>query len=107
MMAKVSAACVLLVCLWLRASTALPAFEDDRDLDRELYIRQLAEWLADQSTDFLNDLTNFPPCRPCSSSYSEHRQPIAVVQRAPYAKRNSELINSLLSLPKTMNDAGK
>ncbi|XP_049290557.1 pigment-dispersing hormone peptides [Anopheles funestus] len=103
-MAKIGAACVLLVCLWLRASSALPAFEDDRDLDKELYIRQLAEWLADQSTDFLNDLTNFPPCRPCSY---EHRQPIAVVPRATYAKRNSELINSLLSLPKTMNDAGK
>ncbi|XP_041770743.1 protein PDF [Anopheles merus] len=105
-MAKVSAACVLLVCLWLRVSAALPAFEDDRDLDRELYIRQLAEWLADQSTDFLNELTSFPPCRPCSS-YEHTRQPIAVVPRAPYAKRNSELINSLLSLPKTMNDAGK
>uniref|UniRef100_A0A182Q4B0 Pigment dispersing factor n=1 Tax=Anopheles farauti TaxID=69004 RepID=A0A182Q4B0_9DIPT len=105
-MAKVSAACVLLVCLWLRVSAALPAFEDDRDLDKELYVRQLAEWLADQSSDFLNDLTSFPPCRPCG--YEHHRQlPISVIPRAPYVKRNSELINSLLSLPKTMNDAGK
>ncbi|XP_053674910.1 protein PDF [Anopheles nili] len=104
-MAKVSAVCVLMVCLWLRVSAGLPSYEEERDLDKELYIRQLAEWLADQSTDFLNDLINFPPCRPCS--YEQHRQPATAVPRATYAKRNSELINSLLSLPKTMNDAGK
>uniref|UniRef100_A0A182J342 Pigment dispersing factor n=1 Tax=Anopheles atroparvus TaxID=41427 RepID=A0A182J342_ANOAO len=103
-MAKVSGVCVLLVCMWLRVSAALPPFDDDRDLDKELYVRQLAEWLSEQSPDFLNDITSFPPCRPCGY---EHRQPISVVPRATYAKRNSELINSLLSLPKTMNDAGK
>uniref|UniRef100_A0A182PHY8 Pigment dispersing factor n=1 Tax=Anopheles epiroticus TaxID=199890 RepID=A0A182PHY8_9DIPT len=100
-MAKVSAACILLMCLWLQSSLALPAMDDDRNYDRELYIRQLSEMLADQSIDLLNELAS----RPCS--YEHVRQPVGVVSRAPYAKRNSELINSLLSLPKTMNDAGK
>jgi len=32
---------------------------------------------------------------------------IAGTYMTPFSKRNSELINSILGLPKTMNDAGK
>ncbi|XP_058066984.1 pigment-dispersing hormone A peptides [Anopheles bellator] len=102
-MANVSVVCVLLFCVYLRVSGALPAFADDRDFNKELYIRQLPEWFRDQPTDFLSE----PVVLPLLAAAYEYRQPINVGPSATHVKRNSELINSLLSLPKTMNDAGK
>lgn len=61
------------------------------------YTRDLLDWLISQQT-------NENPCeikeRVKLSGYWSPSQLLA-------KKRNSELINSLLSIPKTMNDAGK
>ncbi|XP_050093100.1 protein PDF [Anopheles aquasalis] len=103
-MANSSAAvCVLLFCLCLRVSAALPAFDDERDFERELYYRQLPEWPLSSPADLLGE----PAVLPLLGAAFEYRQPIHAAASAPHVKRNSELINSLLSLPKSMNDAGK
>ncbi|XP_065075589.1 protein PDF [Ochlerotatus camptorhynchus] len=106
-MVNVSAICFVLVCVCLKISVAMPSYDEDRmDLDKEQYIRQVAEWLANQWPTELNEINSLPFCRPC---FNPHRQqePTIAVSRNPFGKRNSELINSLLSLPKNMNDAGK
>ncbi|KAL1403122.1 hypothetical protein pipiens_005802 [Culex pipiens pipiens] len=114
-MVNVSGICFVLFCLCLRVSIAMPSYDDENRLavDKEAYIRQLAEWLANQSASSLvasNDIYSLPPCRPCFyPSYQTESAggPAATMSHNPYSKRNSELINSLLSLPKDMNNAGK
>lgn len=69
------------------------------------YIRQLAEWLAGSDTSELSEMHSLPACRACF--YHLHNPYVTVVSNKRYGKRNSELINSLLSLPKKLNDAGK
>lgn len=58
------------------------------------YIRDLVQWLSAASA----------PSSPCSSRNGYNNY--VTGDQIP-TKRNSELINSLLSIPKTMNDAGK
>ncbi|KAG8239166.1 hypothetical protein J437_LFUL018917 [Ladona fulva] len=75
-------ASVILVLYLLRMPFALCMdSEDEKYLDKE-YAREIASWLTQ-----------------LAARGAEH--PI------PAHKRNSELINSLLGLPKVMNDAGK
>ncbi|XP_055532628.1 pigment-dispersing hormone peptides [Wyeomyia smithii] len=98
--------CLLLFCLCLEVNFAMPSYEEDRiGQDKEQYIRQLAAWLANQSETSLNDIMSMPPCRPCF--YPNHPMESLSIAHNPYVKRNSELINSLLSLPRAMNEVGK
>lgn len=112
-MVNVSGICFVLFCLCLRVSVAMPSYDQDESrmvMDKEAYIRQLAEWLANQSGTALvasNDIYSLPPCRPCFYPTFQTESSAATMPHNPYAKRNSELINSLLSLPKDMNNAGK
>ncbi|CAD7082399.1 unnamed protein product [Hermetia illucens] len=76
--------------LWIGFITGLPAPDEERYLDKE-YTRELISWLTALNPSATN------PCRFYPSGN--------II--GPLPKRNSELINSLLSLPKTMNDAGK
>ncbi|XP_053688712.1 protein PDF [Sabethes cyaneus] len=105
-MVNASLISLLVFCLCLEISFAMPSYDDDRfSQDREQYIRQFAAWLANQPEASLNDIMTMPLCRPCL--YSTHPMESFNVAHNPYVKRNSELINSLLSLPKNMNDVGK
>ncbi|XP_017492803.1 PREDICTED: protein PDF [Rhagoletis zephyria] len=74
------------------SSKALPTPDEDRYLEKE-YNRELLNWL--NSVQYPQ-----PYAVPCkyypTNSFT-----------GPVPKRNSELINSLLSLPKSMNEAGK
>ncbi|KAM7355500.1 pigment-dispersing factor isoform 1-T6 [Cochliomyia hominivorax] len=72
--------------------TSLPPPEEDGYFDKE-FNRDLINWLT--SLHYAHSLNN--PCRYYAGN--------ALTAAMP--KRNSELINSLLSLPKNMNDAGK
>ncbi|XP_013115957.2 protein PDF-like [Stomoxys calcitrans] len=87
-----------LVLMWLSlflcdAATALPTSEDERFFEKQLNRELINNWLTSvRSSQVLNN-----PCR----YYVDNSW------MAPMPKRNSELINSLLSLPKNMNDAGK
>ncbi|KAJ6643358.1 Protein PDF [Pseudolycoriella hygida] len=63
--------------------------DDERFFDKE-YVRELASFIA-----ALSGSSNSP----CHNNYGGYANPMP--------KRNSELINSLLSLPKTMSDVGK
>ncbi|XP_036335621.1 protein PDF [Rhagoletis pomonella] len=74
------------------SSKALPTPDEDLYLEKE-YNRELLNWL--NSVQYPQ-----PYAVPCkyypTNSFT-----------GPVPKRNSELINSLLSLPKSMNEAGK
>ncbi|XP_055631246.1 protein PDF isoform X2 [Toxorhynchites rutilus septentrionalis] len=105
-MVNVSAICFVLFCISLKICVAMPYYEEDRfSLDKD-YMRQLVERLADQQSPMASSDIYSIPCRPCF--YPNYPIPSEIsISHNPYAKRNSELINSLLSLPKSMNDAGK
>nr|BAD22538.1 pigment-dispersing factor [Phormia regina] len=72
--------------------TSLPTPDEERYFDKE-FNRDLINWLT--SIRYAQPSNN--PCRYYAGN----------TLTAPMPKRNSELINSLLSLPKNMNDAGK
>ncbi|XP_055594242.1 pigment-dispersing hormone type 2-like [Uranotaenia lowii] len=75
--------CFLVICMCLRMSLAMPSYDDDRiGLEKDQYLRQVQDLLADPS-------------------------PYLIFSQNPYAKRNSELINTLLGLPKKLEEAGK
>uniref|UniRef100_A0A336LLB3 CSON011699 protein n=1 Tax=Culicoides sonorensis TaxID=179676 RepID=A0A336LLB3_CULSO len=87
---------VLLLCLCVTIGFASPAPDEEHYLDKE-DVKELAAWLSTLSRPL--SYNHLPPCRPyyMDGNYLSN----------PMPKRNSELINSLLSLPKTMSDAGK
>ncbi|XP_054731639.1 protein PDF [Anastrepha obliqua] len=74
------------------SSKAMPTPDEERYLDKE-YNRELLNWL---------NLVQYPQPYAVPCKY----YPIDSLT-GPVPKRNSELINSLLSLPKSMNEAGK
>ncbi|XP_055377106.1 protein PDF [Condylostylus longicornis] len=80
--------CVLVV--------ALPRPDEERYLDKE-YARELIAWLAAIDPSASNN-----PCKYLTSNGGNMNY---LTPQMP--KRNSELINSLLSIPKNMNEAGK
>ncbi|XP_023309125.2 protein PDF [Lucilia cuprina] len=82
----------LVLGLVLASVTSLPTPDEERYFDKE-FNRDLINWLA--SVHYAQSINN--PCRYYGGN----------TLTAPMPKRNSELINSLLSLPKNMNDAGK
>lgn len=90
---------VVLAILSGWGSTGAMARPDEERYVRKEYNRDLLDWL--------NQMGQFTPgqlatlCR--YPLYLEN----SLVEPVPIRKRNSELINSLLSLPKNMNDAGK
>ncbi|XP_067644472.1 protein PDF [Eurosta solidaginis] len=87
--------CVVLTLIFSTifiSSKALPTPDEDRYIDKE-YNRELLNWL--NSVQYPQ-----PYAAPCKY------YPINSFT-GPIPKRNSELINSLLSLPKGMNEAGK
>ncbi|XP_061396464.1 protein PDF-like [Musca vetustissima] len=92
-MANTNCFTYFLMCLALflcKFSAALPAQENDRYFEKQLNRELLNNWLT--SARSIQALNSYYP----DNTWS-----------APMPKRNSELINSLLSLPKGMNDAGK
>ncbi|XP_075161546.1 protein PDF-like [Haematobia irritans] len=87
------------ILMWLgivlcNAVTALPISEDERYFEKQLNPELINNWLSSVRN---SQNLNKSPCR----YYAENSW------TGPMPKRNSELINSLLSLPKNMNDAGK
>ncbi|XP_055914277.1 protein PDF [Eupeodes corollae] len=89
-MVKVAIIFLAVVVIWLGLSVALPTPDEERFLDKE-YTRELLNWLSTLQAPVSNN-----PCKYYGNGIS-----------GMMTKRNSELINSLLSLPKGMNDAGK
>ncbi|XP_073840375.1 pigment-dispersing factor [Musca autumnalis] len=86
---------LLWMCLLLcNAAIALPAPDEEQYFDKQLNRELINRWLS--SIHNAQNLNN--PC---------HFYGGDGTWTAPMPKRNSELINSLLSLPKSMNDAGK
>ncbi|NP_001296000.1 peptide deformylase, mitochondrial precursor [Musca domestica] len=82
----------LLLC---HVATALPAPDEEQYFDKQLNRELINRWLSSiHNAQILNN----NPCRFYGGDGT---------WTAPLPKRNSELINSLLSLPKSMNDAGK
>ncbi|XP_014093329.1 protein PDF [Bactrocera oleae] len=79
-------------CLVLYSSQALPTPDEERYMEKE-YNRELLNWL---------NSIQYPQAYAAPCKY----YPINSLT-GPVPKRNSELINSLLSLPKSMNEAGK
>uniref|UniRef100_A0A1B0AID3 Pigment dispersing factor n=1 Tax=Glossina pallidipes TaxID=7398 RepID=A0A1B0AID3_GLOPL len=75
-------------------SWSLPIPDEERYFDKELN-RDLMNWLASATAQYGQPFNN-----PCKYYHGNGMAPAM-------PKRNSELINSLLSLPKNMNDAGK
>ncbi|XP_062550606.1 protein PDF [Armigeres subalbatus] len=96
----------VVVCLCFSMCSSLPSYDTDlADIENDQYMRQLTEWLANTDSNDFNELYSSPACRAC---FYRIRDPyVNVVSDKRYGKRNSELINSLLSLPKKLNDAGK
>ncbi|XP_005181776.3 pigment-dispersing hormone type 2 [Musca domestica] len=95
-MANINGLICCLMCLELFLcifAAALPAQEDERYFEKQLNRELLNNWLS--SARGVQAINN--PCR----YYPDNTWSAAM------PKRNSELINSLLSLPKSMNDAGK
>ncbi|KAH8293801.1 hypothetical protein KR054_004764 [Drosophila jambulina] len=100
-MARLTFALVLvLLAIFSRCgSTGAMAMPDEERYVRKEYNRDLLDWF--------NTMGQFSPgqvatlCRYPLILENSLGEPI------PIRKRNSELINSLLSLPKNMNDAGK
>ncbi|XP_055844609.1 protein PDF [Episyrphus balteatus] len=80
---------LVVICLGVSA-VSLPTPDEERFLDKE-YARELINWLSTLQAPVSNN-----PCKYYGNGIS-----------GMMTKRNSELINSLLSLPKGMNDAGK
>ncbi|XP_016984214.1 protein PDF [Drosophila rhopaloa] len=87
---------LLAICSRCGSSMAIP---DEERYVRKEYNRDLLDWV--------NNLGQFTPGQVATLC----RYPLvlenSLVPSMPIRKRNSELINSLLSLPKNMNDAGK
>ncbi|TMW46574.1 hypothetical protein DOY81_008345 [Sarcophaga bullata] len=83
---------LILILASVLITASLPTPDEERYFDKELS-RDLVNWLT--SVHYAPSINN--PCRYYSGN----------TLTAPMLKRNSELINSLLSLPKNMNDAGK
>lgn len=74
--------------------------DEERYVEKE-YNRDLYDWFNNAAR-----YAPIAPGSPCKYPYFlANTLPNANNMRMP--KRNSELINSLLSLPKNMNDAGK
>ncbi|XP_061388726.1 protein PDF-like [Musca vetustissima] len=95
-MANIKCFTCLLMCLavflW-KFSAALPAQENGRYFEKQLNRELFNNWLTSaRSIQALNNPCSYYPDKTWS---------------APMPKRNSELINSLLSLPKSMKYAGK
>ncbi|XP_063695633.1 protein PDF [Culicoides brevitarsis] len=88
----------VLLCVCATMSFASPTPDEEHYFDKE-DVKELAAWLSTLGRPMYNNYNHLPPCRP----YYMDTQYLS----APMPKRNSELINSLLSLPKTMSDAGK
>ncbi|XP_075161757.1 protein PDF-like [Haematobia irritans] len=84
---------VVSLCVW-NTAIASPSAEDNSYFDRQMNRDMLTKWISSVRNGQV--VTN--PCR----YYTESSWPLPSMP-----KRNSELINSLLSLPKSMNDAGK
>ncbi|XP_018792176.1 PREDICTED: protein PDF [Bactrocera latifrons] len=82
----------LIFCTVLFSSQALPTPDEERYMEKD-YNREFLNWL--NSIQYPQ-----PYATPCKY------YPINSLT-GPVPKRNSELINSLLSLPKSMNEAGK
>ncbi|XP_059614043.1 pigment-dispersing hormone type 1 [Phlebotomus argentipes] len=88
-----------LIAAWhliLGLALAMPAMDDDLYYDRQ-FSRDFTPWMA-ASLAYTRQ-----PETPCQF----YNLPGNYLTPPQIHKRNSELINSLLSLPKTMNDAGK
>ncbi|EDV44235.1 uncharacterized protein Dana_GF18882 [Drosophila ananassae] len=87
---------LLAVCFHCGMALALP---DEERYVRKEYNRDLLDWF--------NNMGQFTPGQVATLC----RYPLilenSLAGPMPIRKRNSELINSLLSLPKNMNDAGK
>ncbi|XP_037940023.1 protein PDF isoform X2 [Teleopsis dalmanni] len=83
---------LLTIGLLITQSLTLPTPDEERYWDKE-YNRELLNWLS--SVQYPQQFIN--PCKYYMGN----------MLTGPVPKRNSELINSLLSLPKNMNDAGK
>ncbi|XP_055685958.1 protein PDF [Lutzomyia longipalpis] len=81
--------------LLLHTSLAMPVI-DEENYDRELAHNFVPAWSVAAFPSAEN------PCQPTLNN-----APWNFLMPPQLHKRNSELINSLLSLPKTMNDAGK
>ncbi|XP_013115958.1 protein PDF-like [Stomoxys calcitrans] len=78
---------------WWNTTVASPSTDDELYFDRQLNRELLNKWISSvRNAQMLNN-----PCRNSADNTWASAMP----------KRNSELINSLLSLPKSMNDAGK
>ncbi|GAB0090410.1 Protein PDF [Sergentomyia squamirostris] len=86
---------VLFVCQLVMVALAMPPPEEEYYYDRE-FPREFAPWMMSPWT--YSQVEN--PCQPVYTFKGNYLLP-------SQHKRNSELINSLLTLPKTMNDAGK
>ncbi|KAH8417977.1 hypothetical protein KR222_009698 [Zaprionus bogoriensis] len=90
---------VMLMSGCLSCSTVLAMPDEERYVGKD-YNRDLYDWF--------NNAARYAPLQvtasPCKYPYYLGNS-MAPNLRLP--KRNSELINSLLSLPKNMNDAGK
>ncbi|XP_055704470.1 protein PDF [Phlebotomus papatasi] len=82
--------------LLMHVCLAMPAMDDDNYYNKEL-VREFAPWM-------MAPVAYSQPENPCQTTYN---LPENFLIPPVLHKRNSELINSLLSLPKTMNDAGK
>ncbi|XP_061402865.1 protein PDF-like [Musca vetustissima] len=88
-----------LALLWLsmllcNLAVALPTPDEEQYFDKQLNRELINRWLSSiHNAQILNN-----PCRYYTADGT---------WTPPMPKRNSELINSLLSLPKSMNDAGK
>ncbi|XP_037725457.1 protein PDF [Drosophila subpulchrella] len=101
-MARYNFAVAILVLLAISArwgSSGAMALPDEERYVRKEYNRDLLDWL--------NNVGQFSPGQVATLC----RYPLILENSlgpaVPIRKRNSELINSLLSLPKNMNDAGK
>ncbi|XP_016950867.1 protein PDF [Drosophila biarmipes] len=101
-MARYNFAVVILVLLAISARwgcAGAMALPDEERYVRKEYNRDLLDWL--------NSVGQFSPGQVATLC----RYPLILENSlgpaVPIRKRNSELINSLLSLPKNMNDAGK
>ncbi|KAL7727049.1 hypothetical protein ACLKA6_004030 [Drosophila palustris] len=88
---------LLLIAIYISRSTVLATPDEERYVEKE-YNRDLYDWL--------NNAARYAPIAPCKYPYFQANT-LPNVNNMRMPKRNSELINSLLSLPKNMNDAGK
>ncbi|XP_026464202.1 pigment-dispersing hormone peptides [Ctenocephalides felis] len=80
---------LILAAVLIQTISAMPAPENDQE-----YAQEMSDWLNTLTARDLPQMVD--RTRPCRAEGF-----------ITFPKRNSELINSLLGLPKNMNDVGK